>query len=796
MKTKFMPLLRGINLLIATILICLNPLQAQGDYTQTIRGTILDKHSQVTLPGASVVLLNSDPLIGVSSDVDGKFRLENVPVGRHSLQFSFMGYEPVVINNVDLGSGKELVLTVEMEEKVITTKEVVVYAKFQKDETINKMATVSARSFSVEETQRYAGSLGDPSRMAANFAGVVSSNDRRNDIVIRGNSPMGLLWRLEGIEIPNPNHFGAMGTTGGPVSMLNNNLLTNSDFFSGAFPAEYGNALAGAFDLRMRSGNNEKPEYVGQIGFNGFELGAEGPFSKSGASYLVNYRYSTLDVMHKLGLEFGTGSAVPEYQDLSFKVDVPGTKAGHFSLFGLGGKSFIALDNEEGWGTKEVYTEYGSDMGVIGLNHQYFFTDKSRLKTSVSYSGFRTKTLLDSLVAPDYEQGYAYYRSTLSETKLSFATQHIYKLSASDNFKTGIILDHFNVNYVDSFLDYEIGGFRTLTLNKGSMDMSRAFTQWQHKFNDHLVLNSGLHFSYFNFNKEARLEPRLGIRWSFSGNQALNFGYGYHSQLQPKMNYFIQTRLDNGTYIETNRDLKMSRSQHFVVGYDRRFAQDFRLKLEAYYQQLSKIPVSQTYTAFSMLNAGDFFAIPHIDSLMNEGTGKNYGLELTVEKFFSEGYYFLVTASLYDSKYKAFDGIQRNTTFNGNFIVNALGGYELKVGSHNAIAFDLKAVYGGNKRYIPLDWKASIAQGEEEYNWDEAFKNRYPNYLRIDVRLSFKLNGKKINQEWALDIQNVTNNKNILVEQFQYNAQDSWQSKLVKQYQTELFPMMTYRIFF
>lgn len=796
MKTKFFNRIKGICLLTVAILFFLNPLHAQCDYTQTIRGVILDKHSQVTLPGASVVLLNSDPLIGVSSDVNGKFRLENIPVGRHSLQFSFMGYEPVVINNVDLGSGKELVLTVEMEEKVITTEEVVVTAKFQKDQTINKMATVSARSFSVEETQRYAGSLGDPSRMAANFAGVVSSNDRRNDIVIRGNSPMGLLWRLEGIEIPNPNHFGAMGTTGGPVSMLNNNLLTNSDFFTGAFPAEYGNALAGAFDLRMRSGNNEKREFVGQVGFNGFELGAEGPITKSGASYLVNYRYSTLDVMHKLGMEFGSGSAVPQYQDLSFKVDVPGTKAGHFSLFGLGGKSFIMLDNEEGWGTEEVYTEYGSDMGVIGLNHQYFFNDKSRLKTSVSYSGFKTETLLDSLLAPDYKQGYPYYRSSLAETKLSIATQHIYKLSARDNFKTGVILDHFNVNYIDSVWEYDDNKFRNLTQNKGNMDMARAFTQWQHKFTDRLVLNTGLHFSYFNFNKEALLEPRLGLRWSFRGNQALSFGYGLHSQLQPKMNYFIQTQLDDSTYTQTNRDLKMSRSQHFVVGYDRRFAQDFRLKLEAYYQDLTKIPVSQTYEAFSMLNAGDFFAIPHIDSLINEGTGKNYGLELTVEKFFSKGYYFLVTASLYDSKYKAFDCIERNTTFNGNFIVNTLGGYELKVGSHNALAFDLKAVFGGNKRYIPLDWQASIGAGEVEYDWDHAFENRYPDYFRMDVRISFKMNGKKLNQEWALDIQNVTNNKNILVEQFQYNAENPWQSKLVKQYQTELFPMMTYRILF
>jgi hypothetical protein len=187
---------------------------------------------------------------------------------------------------------------------VYTLDDVTVRPDIRKDQAINEMAVVSARSFTIDETERYAGSLGDPSRMAANFAGVTSVSDQRNDIVIRGNSPLGLLWRLEGLEIPNPNHFGSIGTTGGPISMLNINHLTNSDFYTGAFPAEYGNALAGAFDIRMRNGNNQKHEFMGQMGFNGFELGAEGPFSSnSQASYMANFRYSTLEVLHA-GNEF------------------------------------------------------------------------------------------------------------------------------------------------------------------------------------------------------------------------------------------------------------------------------------------------------------------------------------------------------------------------------------------------------------------------------------------------------------------------------------------------------------
>ncbi|NCA80716.1 MAG: carboxypeptidase-like regulatory domain-containing protein, partial [Sphingobacteriia bacterium] len=282
--------------------------------TQTIRGKVIDKDSKQTLPGATIVLQNSDPVVGVTSDANGEFIIKNVTIGRQSLSISFMGYHSAEVKNLLLQSGKESVVEIELIEKIESLKEVEIKASADNGKAMNEMAPVSARSFSIEQTERFAGSLGDPARMVGNYAGVVMQNDARNDIIIRGNSPIGVIWRFDDIEIPNPNHFGALGTTGGPVSMLNNNLLTNSDFFTGAFPAEFGNGISGAFDLRMRSGNNQKTEFTGQIGFNGFEFGMEGPFSKkSKASYIINARYSTLALMHEIGFGTGTGSAVPYY---------------------------------------------------------------------------------------------------------------------------------------------------------------------------------------------------------------------------------------------------------------------------------------------------------------------------------------------------------------------------------------------------------------------------------------------------------------------------------------------------
>jgi hypothetical protein len=317
--------------------------------TQTIRGKIVDEVSKAPLIGVNVIVLdaiNNGQALGSTTDVEGDFKIANVPLGRQTLKVSYVGYDEQILPNIIVTAGKEVVLTLGLTENVTQLNEVVVTADVRDDKTatVNELASVSARSFDINETKRYAGSLGDPSRMAANFAGVVGGNDSRNDIVVRGNSPLGVLWQIEGLNVPNPNHFGATTATGGPVSMLNNNNIDKSDFMTSAFPAQYGNAIASAFDIRLRDGNNQKREYVGQIGFNGFEFGAEGPFKKGGkASYVINYRYSTLGLFDAIGLSFAGESNIPKYQDLNFKLSIPTKGNGKWTAFGVLGRSSIDL---------------------------------------------------------------------------------------------------------------------------------------------------------------------------------------------------------------------------------------------------------------------------------------------------------------------------------------------------------------------------------------------------------------------------------------------------------------------
>ena len=777
-------------------------------FKQTIRGTIIDKVTQSPLPGASVVLLNTNPLKGTTTNADGEFKFEDVPVGRQSLQVSFIGYNTTGIKNILLSSGKQLVLTIELEEQAFVTEEVVVKAERDKSVAINEMATVSARTFSVEETEKYAGSLGDPSRMASNFAGVAMVNDKRNDIVIRGNSPSGLLWRLDGVEIPNPNHFGASGTTGGPVSILNNNLLTNSDFFTSAFPAEYGNAMSGVFDLRMRSGNNEKREYLAQVGFNGFELGAEGPFKKGGkGSYLVNYRYSTMGLMNSIGMDFGTGTAVPQYQDLTFKIDLPSSKIGRISLFGIGGLSYIELhdskvnvaeSSETTYNLSGTDLTYGSDMGVLGLSHVYFFNEKNSIKTFASIQGSKATTRLDSLkfdsdgnVIPN--SNYRFYDSKMTEIKYSVSTHFKRKINARNNVIIGMYYDLYDVTLIDSALVNQpnFSGYHKSFDVNGQIPIVRAYTQWQHRFTNSLTLNLGLYSQYVDISKEATLEPRAGIKYKITNKQTLSAGYGLHSQMQSRLYYFTQTRLDDGTYIQTNKNMKLSKSHQFVLGYDYLIGANFRFKTELYYQSLFDIPVTHVLPEYSLLNSGTQFGEFVPDSLVNTGTGENYGIEFTLEKFLSNNFYFLSTVSLFQSKYKPYSGTERNTAFNNNYVVNVLGGYEFKIAKHYSLSVDLKTNFIGGKRYIPIDIDKSIVSNSTEYDWDNAYENKYDDYFRTDLRISLKVDGKRINQEWAIDLQNITNSKNIYSEAYNPRTQD-----VTTTYQTGFFPMFLYRVRF
>ncbi|MFN8230963.1 MAG: TonB-dependent receptor [Bacteroidia bacterium] len=766
---------------------------------QTIKGTVLDKQSQYPLPGAVIQVLNTKPILNATTNDNGEFKITNVPIGRWQIKIQLIGYKEKY-QIVVLNSGKENINVYELEENVIQGTEVEVVAEQDKTATNNKMSTVSSRVFSAEEAARYAGSRNDPARMAANFAGVSGANDSRNDIIIRGNSPLGILWRLNGLDIPNPNHFGNSGSTGGPVSILNNNTLANSDFMTGAFAADYGNATAGVFDLKMRQGNTEKFEFLGQVGFNGFELGAEGPFNKKkNSSFLINYRYSTLSIFKALNIDFGTGDAIPQYQDVTFKTDFQTKKIGKISFWGIGGTSYIALlesnkskDNDLfGFSARDTY--FKSYVGASGITHTYLLKNNAYVKTNIGISGTYNHILADRLdtsfktpknLKPEYRQ-------KTQTIKYSFNTTYNKKFNSRNFLNLGIYTDVFNTLFVDS-IDYLFGTktFITLRNYNGVTSLSRAFIQWQHKFNDKLTLNTGVSNQFFFLNNSNAIEPRLGLKYNINQKQSLSLGAGMHSQLQPIYIYFASDSI-NGQRVETNKNLDFTRAAHAIVAYDINFAQNFRLKTEFYYQYIFNAPVKNTPDYFSVLNLGADFTSPNITNLVSKGTGYNYGLEITLEKFYSKGYYFLFTTSLFESKYKGSDNVLRNTAFNGNYVFNLLGGKEFKLNDKYILIIDVRSTYAGGKRYVPINLNASILAKDEIRDGTHAYENKYPDYFRIDVKPGFRLNFKNTTHEFSVDVQNLTQNNNVFQQVYDINSQ-----KINTTYQLKFFVLPQYRILF
>jgi hypothetical protein len=769
------------------------------DLTQTVRGTVVDRFTQIPLPNTAVIIQGAGAQKVAVSDLDGNFRLEDVPVSRITLTFNLLGYQVLDIPNINVTSAKEVVLWVEMDQSLEELDEIVLKEE-QEMRTENEMVTLSGRTFAIEETQRFAGARNDVARMASKMPGVRGTNDAVNDIVIRGNAPSGLLWRLEGVDIPNPNHFGKSGATGGPVSMLNNNVLRNSDFLTAAFPALYTNALSGVFDLKMRSGNNQKHEFLGQIGFNGVEFGAEGPINrKKGSSYMVSYRYSVLGLMKAMGMNFGTGAAVPEYQDIAFKLNFPMAKGQSISFFGMAGNSkidFIQDPEEENFYAEDNTNTYSrTNTGVVGGNYFKSFGKKTLLNISASASTLIDGDYLDTL--DEGNTAYNYYGMDFRNAAFTINAHLSHKLNAKNSLKFGIYNSFYRLNMLDSVYNDQFKDYVKVTNIEGNTALYRPYAEWQLRPSLRFKVNAGLALQILSLTGEASLEPRLGMSFAINAKNSINVAYGLHSQLPASYLFFRQTTLDDGTAYRPNENLGFTKSHHFVVGYDYQINPTLRFRTEAYYQNIQKAVVEQNSSPFSLLNVGSFdFFIP--DSLENSGTGYNYGVDITIEQFMNKGLYFFTTLSLYNSRYQGSDKIERYTAWAGDFVTNLVGGKEFVLKSNkegrkfrNSITFDASLTYAGGQRYTPVDVERSEAEGVTYYDWDRAFEERFPNYFRCDVRIAFRMQGKRVSQEWALDIQNLTNQQNV--QSSRYNPSTQQVDYI---YQIGILPIFQYRVEF
>lgn len=816
--------MRSIPLLALLWLLSWQALSQQ--LTQTVRGQIVDKESKFPLPGATIIYLgDTSRMVGSATDHNGYFRLEKIPVGRQAFKVNFIGYKDAWFNNIEVTSAKEVILNIELEESVTALQAITVKSSRDGDVS-NEMATVSARQFSVEETNRYAGSRGEPSRMASNFAGVQGADDSRNDIVIRGNSPLGVLWQMEGINIPNPNHFSIAGSTGGPVSIINNKILANSEFYTGAFPAEYGNAISGVFDLKLRNGNSERRENSFQFGFLGTELFSEGPINQgSGSSYLVSYRYSTLALFNALNIDIGT-SAIPKYQDAAFKLNFRQKDGSSIALFGVGGISDIdILISNQPAKERNIYGEndrdqyFGSGMGVVGASYTKPINKDTYFKAVVAASieqsdaqhflvGFRQDAngnyIEDANGVYIYDSLPPILDYDFRQSKYSAAFFWYKKISRQHIINAGINNDLFVFNFRDSVRNINEGHpaywtWRTRWNTQENALLIQPFIQWRYKISDKLVYTAGIHSQYFSLsNSLSAVEPRTGLKYELKNQQTLSLGYGLHSQIQPTYTYFTgQTNDAQGNPIASNKNMDFTKSHHFVLSYDKLIGSHTRLRAETYYQKLFNIPVEKNPSSESLINSGATFTRIFPDTLVNKGIGENYGVELTIERYFSKKYMVLITTSLFESLYQGSDGVWRDTEFNGNYIFNALFSREFSLKQNSkSILFGTKFTTAGGRRYGPVDLVAS--ELERDVIYIDATRNslQFRDYLRADLKLSYRVNRPKVTHEAAIDFINIFGIQNILKLTYAPESGNPAANPIREEYQLGFLPIFYYKIDF
>jgi hypothetical protein len=768
--------------------------QAAPELKQTIKGTVSDVANGLPLPGATVAIVGSNPLIGTVTDANGRFKLANVAIGRVSLRISMIGYAAKTLPEILVSSGKMTDLSIALQEELVTAGEVVITAEQKnKNIAIDDFTTVSARTFSPEETQRFAGALNDPSRMVSVFPGVVSNPDGANDIIIRGNSPRGLLWRMEGLEMPNPNHFSTEGASGGAISMLNPNILRSSDFLTGAFPAQYGNAASGVFDLGIRKGNADKREYVAQIGVLGIEAQAEGPFKKGGeASYVANYRYSSLDLLSKTGLELGGTDAIPRFQDGAFKINLP-TKNGVWSIFGLGGYNAVSQTIKDDQEKDRAKSKGSSAMYFTGIKNISQLSDKQSIEFSVGYSGISNR---NTESANPYNADSALFKTFDSKNGQSFlrySTTLLGKVNAANNYRAGVIITQLGFNINQSSYDYDTRRYSTNYKKSGVTQMYQAFAGWQNRPSEKVTINGGVHYTHFALNNQHIVEPRLGVSWQVNPRHTLTFANGMHNRADAVSVYFSEITGANGNVSTPNKNLKIQRNIHSVIGHQVAIAEGLNLKTEAYFQYIYDAATgTDTNNYYSLMNEVDLY---NVKALENKGKGRNYGIDINLDRNFGNGFYMMISQSLFRSEYKNPGFSWRASRYDSRFVSNLVAGKEWKLKNkgtkQRTLVANIKALYMGGVVYTPLDRAASAASDNSVYDYKAYNSKRAPNIVRIDFSIGIRKNRERSTHTLKLDIINVLNELAVVGEFY-----DVYNNKVAKPTGIPFLPNLLYRIEF
>ncbi len=740
---------------------------------QLVIGKVKEVNSKIPIAQANVSVYQKEELItGAVTDSVGYFQLIDVLPGRYKLVVTYTGYEGFEMELLVI-SGKKSSLEIRLRESSMVLDEVVIRP--------DNLSGANVTTISIEKAMRVPANFFDPVRMLTSYPGVVAANDQSNSIVVKGYSPNAILWRLQGLDIISPNHLANAGTlsdrpvaNGGGVNVLSAQLLDQTDFYSGSLPAPYGNALSGVMDMKLRAGDSDKTRYTLQASVIGLDAAVEGPISKSRqSSFLANYRYSTVGLLSNAGVDFG-GESI-SFQDFSFHLNAPSHKGGNLSVFGLGGLSanrFQAREEIEREEEKDRYDiDYTGKVFALGLVNQF-----KPSRTSVTIGASVSGQLQDRNAETDAANIYPMVLlDEYSSTRLLISgfIKAVYTLEKA-SLETGLMTNYFDqslssqrITSGNAFVNNVRGGMNGLLL--------QPYINWSKPIGKYWNATTALRYVYFTYAEASSLEPRLQIARTLNRG-SIGLSYGITSQVQQLQ-----------TYLVNDNDMPLTKSHQIALEMKQTLARGLRFVSSVYYHQLFDAPaMTLSNSVYSTLNQLE--EIPP-SFLMPSGSGRNYGVEGLVEKRFYGDTYFMVSGSLYESKYRS-EASYQDTRFNGNFTSSFLTGKEWKK-TNRSFGVHARVLYLGGLREAVIDEVASAEAGTTIYIYQNGFSEQLPNYFRTDLRVSWRKNKPGYTRTLSIDIQNLTGQKNV-----GFHYYDTFLQKVKTKYQVGLIPVIAYRVDF
>jgi hypothetical protein len=777
------------QVLIAWLMLLSSVVTSGQEITGRIVGVVIEKNTQRPLEGIAVMLSPFDAGSGTETDADGWFEFKEVEVGLYDVAFLSLTHTDHIAQEVWVRSGKESVLDIVVEPRVYELSDKVEVVRYVQP----RMGT---RSFTVEQSLRYAATFSDPARLITSYPGVANVNDQANHFSVRGNNPNANKWLIEGLEVVSPNHLSTAGTpndlptlSGGGVNILSAQMLRRSDFHNGVLPGEISNATGGIMDMRLRKGNNAETEWTAQAGLIGIDIANEGPISKEkGSSYLVNYRYSTLGLLSAMGVDLGDEQI--SFQDLSAHLNFPLGERIQWKVFGMGGISqneFAAIEEPNDWEFDKDSSDVDHDASVFtgGSTLNYSISDRASLEFGVAYSkSFQRRKQGIGLINESDDFVLLQYQR-LEDRKLSG------RLLLRQNHT-----EKWSARYGITVMDRELESSSVLGASIGQGVYTRPFTVQTYRFNDQLTVIAGLAYSLWSLSADAVIEPSVGLEYNMSEKDMISIRVGQRAQTPDLQIIRDGYEVDSLTTGSNYDRVDMTRSIDLVLGYDRQFDNGLTLRVEWFYQELSHIPGSKDDSA--AIGSG---GLNYSSTLFNNwngllvgevGTDRNarmIGGELSVSRSFRSSTFYNANVSVFESTFGGEDGASQGSRWDIGYTANLSGGKEfvkVKEGVTRTWGVSGRLNFMGGAIYTPF-----VPSGQRSFISGAPYSAQYDQFYRLDLRVYLKKDKEKKTGMWSLDLQNATNARNGF-----YDYYDTRKQEVVTKYQLGIIPNLSYRIEF